>query len=137
MSSELDWDHVYQQDVMVVDDSRSFRQLVSALLSHVGFQSVYCAGGCDEAVALYKSKKIELPFLDIDMPEKDGLETLKELIEVNQKAYVVMLTGHNTEGYIDKARKEGARAFIPKPFSADKIKMILEDYARQQKIFRR
>ena len=85
MTSEFGWDYIYQQNVMVVDDSRSFRQLVSALLSHVGFKNVHCAGSCDEAIALYKSNNIELTFLDIDMPEKDGMETLKALLNAKQK----------------------------------------------------
>ena len=71
------------------------------------------------------------------MPEKSGIETLKLLKEINPEVFVVMLTGHNTEGFLKEAKESGAQAFIPKPFSADKVKTLVEEYARQKGIFKR
>ena len=55
---EVDWDRLHTMGVMIVDDSRTFRQLVTTLLCHVGFKNIYCAGGWSEALDLYRSKEI-------------------------------------------------------------------------------
>ena len=137
MTKQLDWDLLYQQTVMIVDDSRPFRQLVTALLGHVGFKNVRSVSSCDEAIRQYKVETIDLTFLDIDMPETNGIETLEKLKAICPSAYIVMLTGHDTGPQVEAAKQHGARAFITKPFNADKINTILEDYARQRNIFKR
>ena len=108
--------------VLLVDDEPHFVKLLAERLAGRGF-NVETAGGGTEAIDRAKEESYDAIVLDLLMPEMDGLETLKQLKELNPDLQVILLTGHGTIDKGVEAIKLGAMDFVEKP--AD-IKELLE-----------
>lgn len=129
---QVDWATLHELDILIVDDSTALLQLLESLLMHVGFKHIHSANHGEEAIEIFKSQKIDITMLDIDMPIKNGIETLQEIIAFQSDAYIVMLTGHDTEDNVTQVKSMGAKAFISKPCSAEKIKRIFNEFALEK-----
>ncbi len=107
--------------VMIADDSESvrytLRDMVKAGKHEVVAESV---DGID-TLEKFDSAKPDVLLLDIAMPEKDGVETLIEIMKYNPKAKVIMVTAHDNMELIENCIKAGALAYISKPFNTDEI----------------
>ena len=89
-------------------------------LRRAGYTALVAANG-DEAVEMYKQEPADAVLLDVDMPYKDGLATLKEIREFDASARVTMLTAHGFEHVVQQARALGAMDFIVKPYRATRL----------------
>ena len=107
--------------VLVVDDAAFMRKLVRDALTSGGHEVVGEAGNGAEAIARFQELKPEVMTLDITMPEKDGLAALKEIIEIDPSAKVVMCSALGQESKVLEAIKLGAKDFVVKPFQADRV----------------
>ena len=107
--------------VLVVDDAAFMRKMVSDALKKGGHEVVGEAGNGTEAVARYQELRPEVTTLDITMPEKDGLDALKEIIAIDPAARVVMCSALGQESKVLESIKLGARDFVVKPFQADRV----------------
>lgn len=104
--------------ILVVDDEKSIRELVSATLEGANYK-IYEAADGEEALNLAREEKPDLVLLDVAMPEMDGFEVCKALKshpETNS-IYIIMLTGHIQEEYKQKGNEAGANDYFTKPFS--------------------
>ncbi|MBQ1748783.1 MAG: response regulator [Lachnospiraceae bacterium] len=81
-----------------------------------------------EAVDLYKSNSPVLVFLDIVMPEKDGIQAVREIMEDDEDANIIIVSSVGTQNQLKAAIEAGARDFIQKPFSEQSIEKILKSY---------
>lgn len=111
--------------VMVVDDSMFMLEHLAKLLKKRGHQPITAMNGYD-AVRLYEQDKPDAVLMDITMPGRDGLEALSEIRERNPDARVIMLTALNQEWLVTKAMSLGARDFLTKPVSPDRLMTALE-----------
>ena len=107
--------------VLVVDDAAFMRKMVTDALTKGGHEVVGEAGNGVEALSQYRDLKPDLMTLDITMPEKDGITTLKELIEVDPGAKVVMCSALGQESKVLESIKLGAKDFVVKPFQSDRV----------------
>ena len=107
--------------VLVVDDAAFMRKMVSDALTKGGHEVVGEGANGEEAVAQYQELKPELTTLDITMPEKDGLEALREIVALDPNAKVIMCSALGQESKVLEAVKSGAKDFVVKPFQADRI----------------
>ena len=107
--------------VLVVDDAAFMRKMVSDALTKGGHEVVGEGANGEEAVALYQELSPELTTLDITMPEKDGLSALREIIELDPTARVVMCSALGQESKVLESIKLGAKDFVVKPFQADRV----------------
>ena len=107
--------------VLVVDDAAFMRKMVSDALVKAGHEVVGEAANGVEAVASYQSLKPELTTLDITMPEKDGLSALKEIVQLDPGARVIMCSALGQESKVLESIKLGAKDFVVKPFQADRV----------------
>jgi two-component system chemotaxis response regulator CheY len=107
--------------VLVVDDAAFMRKMVSDALTQGGHEVVGEAGNGHEAIESYQALKPEVTTLDITMPEKDGLSALKEIIELDPTARVVMCSALGQESKVLESIKLGARDFVVKPFQAERV----------------
>jgi DNA-binding response OmpR family regulator len=100
---------------LVVEDTASVRELVAALLRQQGF-AVETADDGEAGARLARAYRPDMVVLDIGLPGLDGLEVCRRIREFSD-AYVLMLTGHDTE--VDKVVgfASGADDYITKPFS--------------------
>ena len=107
--------------VLVVDDAAFMRKMVSDALASGGHEIVGEAGDGAEAVARYQELRPEVTTLDITMPQKDGLEALREIIALDPSARVVMCSALGQESKVLESIKLGAKDFVVKPFQPDRV----------------
>ena len=107
--------------VLVVDDAAFMRKMVSDALAKAGHEVIGEACNGVEAVESFRALKPELTTLDITMPEKDGLAALKEIIELDPAARVIMCSALGQESKVLESIKLGAKDFVVKPFQADRV----------------
>ena len=107
--------------IMIVDDAAFMRKMLTDALSAGGHEIVAEAANGAEAVQRYQELRPEVTTLDITMPEKDGLEALKEILQFDPSARVVMCSALGQESKVLEAIKTGAKDFVVKPFQADRV----------------
>ena len=107
--------------VLVVDDAAFMRKMVTDALATGGHEVIGEAANGAEAVARFQELKPEVMTLDITMPEKDGLAALKEIMELDPSARVVMCSALGQESKVLESIKLGAKDFVVKPFQADRV----------------
>ena len=107
--------------VLVVDDALFMRKMLSDALSKGGHEVVGEAGDGGEAVDRYRELTPDLTTLDITMPEKDGLQALREIMALDPAARVIMCSALGQESKVIESIKAGAKDFVVKPFQADRV----------------
>jgi two-component system chemotaxis response regulator CheY len=107
--------------VLVVDDAAFMRKVLTDALVAGGHEVVGEAGDGDQAIAAYRDLQPDLVTLDITMPQKDGLATLRELVELDPAARVVICSALGQEAKVLDAVKAGAKDFVVKPFDQDRL----------------
>lgn len=104
-----------QTVVLVVDDEFSSRETLKGILEEKGYKT-YVAEDGHTAIQMAKKTHFDIMFIDVIMPGIDGFQTLEEIKKINPKTNIIMMTGHDIEGFIEKALARGAFAHITKPF---------------------
>jgi two-component system, chemotaxis family, chemotaxis protein CheY len=107
--------------VLVVDDAAFMRKMVTDALSGGGHEVVGEAGNGNEAVSRFQELRPDVMTLDITMPEKDGLDALREIIAVDPGAKVIMCSALGQESKVLESIKLGAKDFVVKPFQPDRV----------------
>src|SRR5919205_3639682 len=107
--------------ILVVDDAVFMRKMVTDALSAAGHEVVGEAANGEEAVTRFQELKPDLTTLDITMPEKDGLSALKEIVQLDPGARVIMCSALGQESKVLESIKLGAKDFVVKPFQADRV----------------
>ena len=110
-----------QKLIMVVDDESEIRNIIKEILVEEGYKTL-TAASAEEAKRLLDEHRPDLVFLDIWMPDQDGIELLKEWSSDQTKNFpVIMISGHATIETAIEATKLGATDFIEKPISIEKL----------------
>lgn len=107
--------------ILLVDDAAFMRMMLKNALSQAGYTDLIEAEDGVKAVEAYTAEKPDLVFMDITMPNKDGLETLKEIRALDPNATVVMCSAMGQEAMVMDSIKSGAKDFIVKPFKPERI----------------
>jgi len=92
-------------NVLVVDDETDFRQLMSFWLKSKGY-SVTLAPDGETAIQLLKNEKLDVVFLDLNMPAMDGVHTLKKMREFNKDIPVIVISA-----YVDRLKLTEVKAY--------------------------
>ena len=106
---------------LIVDDAALMRLRLKDILSKVNCEVVGEAANGKEAVELYEKLKPEMLTLDISMPEMNGIETLKKIMNIDPNAKVVIISAVGQKALIAEALRRGAKAFITKPFNSQQV----------------
>ena len=107
--------------ILIVDDELEIRKIIQEILNDEGY-STSTASSAEEARIEANNKKPDLVFLDIWMPEEDGISLLKDWTNQSKTEFpVIMISGHATIETAIEATKLGARDFIEKPVSIEKL----------------
>ena len=107
--------------IMLVDDAAFMRMMLKNTLTQAGYTDLVEAEDGAKAVEVYAAEKPDLVFMDITMPNKDGLETLKEIKGMDPGATIVMCFAMGQEAMVMDSIKSGAKDFIVKPFKPERI----------------
>jgi two-component system, NtrC family, response regulator HydG len=105
------------QPILVVDDDADICSTLTKILETQGYD-VLTAGSGEEAITMSKNKDCQMAFIDVKLPNIDGLETLLRLKEINPDLTVIMMTGFRNEvkEALDKAQESSAITCLYKPF---------------------
>jgi two-component system chemotaxis response regulator CheY len=107
--------------VLVVDDAAFMRKVITDALTDAGHDVVGEAGDGFDAVRRYQELRPEAVTLDITMPEKDGLQTLQEIVSIDPDARIVMCSALGQESKVLESIKLGAKDFVVKPFQPERV----------------
>ncbi|MBF0555026.1 MAG: response regulator [Nitrospirae bacterium] len=118
--------------IMIVDDSASVRQLVGLTLANAGYEVLEAVDGSDALDRLDKLKdtKVDLMFVDVNMPNMNGLEFIKQARQLHAYRFIpiIMLT---TEAHVSKRHEgklAGATGWIIKPFKPEQLLNLLNRF---------
>jgi two-component system response regulator DegU len=107
--------------LMLVDDHRMLRQGLRRSLEEEGFYVVGEASDGDEAIRLVPAAKPDVILMDVSMPDMDGVEATRRIVQQNPDQRIVMLTMHADQDLIDAAIKAGAVGYLTKDCSTDEV----------------
>lgn len=107
--------------ILVVDDATFMRMMLKNIIEKAGHVVIGEACDGNEGLAKYKELKPDLVTLDITMPNMTGLECLKEIMKYDSNAQVVMCSAMGQQIMVLEAIQGGAKDFLVKPFSADRV----------------
>ena len=107
--------------ILLVDDAAFMRMMIKDILTKNGYSNMLEAADGEQAVEQYKNEKPDLVIMDITMPNKTGIEALKEIKQFDSTAKIVMCSAMGQESMVVEAIKLGALDFIVKPFKPDRI----------------
>ncbi|MGY1638129.1 response regulator [Geodermatophilus sp. SYSU D00742] len=111
--------------VLVVDDHRTFAELLSGALQTAGMDVLGTAHSAAQAVTMAQDLQPDVVVMDIEMPRQDGLSATRRLREVAPGAVVAVVTAHRDPEWVVRATQAGASAFIPKDGSLTEMIDVL------------
>ncbi|HKL41396.1 MAG TPA: response regulator [Clostridia bacterium] len=108
-------------EILIVDDAVFMRKIISDVLDKNGFNVVGEASNGIEAIEMYKELKPTLVLMDITMPEKNGIEAVKDIIAIDPGAKVIMCSAMGQDSMVKESIVAGAKDFIVKPFQSEDV----------------
>jgi DNA-binding response OmpR family regulator len=105
-----------KQKIMVVDDEPSIRKYLRTLLEVDGYEVETLASGKEALKEIGDGSRPNFIILDVLMPEMDGLETLRQLMQVDRTLNIIMLSCANEVTTVVEAIRLGALDYLTKPF---------------------
>ncbi|MBN1833246.1 MAG: sigma-54-dependent Fis family transcriptional regulator [Deltaproteobacteria bacterium] len=114
---------------LVIDDDRNILITLEVYLEDKGLEVSTASSGA-QGLELFQKEKPDLVLLDMKLPDRDGLEVLKEIIATGIKAQVLMITAYASIETAVSAVKMGAFDYLPKPFVPGQLDLVLERFKR-------
>ena len=115
--------------ILVAEDDKTNQKLISAILKKIGYNAKLVSNG-KEATQIVKQENFHLIFMDIQMPEMDGLDATKIIMldeSILEKPYIVALTANAIKGDKEKYLAAGMYHYLSKPILIDEIQNLLEE----------
>ena len=113
--------------VLIVDDAVFMRNILRAIIKDKGYTVVAEAASGIEAMRILHDQNPDIVILDIILPDVNGLDLLDSILKIRPQAKVVICSSIGQEPIIKKALDHGAKAFIQKPFTPERVLNVLEN----------
>jgi excisionase family DNA binding protein len=113
--------------ILIVDDDEPIRRLFKETLEKNNYHVVTSDNGI-KALQLIKSWNFDLIFLDLKMPDIDGVETFRRIRRIDKSVSVVIITGYATSELLQRALKQAPFGVMKKPFGAKDILRSTENF---------
>lgn len=127
-----------EKNIVIVDDEPITRMDIRSILEAKGYNVVGEANDGFNAIEVCKKYKPNLVIMDIDMPNLDGIRTSKIITKDNLAGGVILLTAHEGDEYLEKAKSVGAFGYLVKPieekFFIRNIEMCLSKVSEFEKL---
>lgn len=114
-----------KRSFLIVDDSLAVVKRLTLILEGLGHQVIGSAKNGIEAVEKARELKPDAITMDIQMPEMDGLEATKRILQDQPDQPVIIITAHGQESTVVDAIGVGAKYFICKPIEKDRVAEVL------------
>jgi two-component system, chemotaxis family, chemotaxis protein CheY len=111
--------------VLITDDAAFMRLQLKDMVTKAGHEVVGEAENGLVAIDKYKELQPDLVTMDITMPEMDGISAVKEIKKIDPGAKIIMCSAMGQQQMVVEAIQAGAKDFVVKPFSDDRIKETL------------
>jgi two-component system nitrogen regulation response regulator NtrX len=121
--------------ILIIDDEVGILKSLGAVLQDEGY-GVSTAETGREALRLLKEENYALIFLDVWLPDGDGLEILRQIREENPDTLVIIMSGHGTIETAVRATKLGAYNYVEKPLSLEKVVLMVQHALRERHLER-
>jgi len=119
--------------ILVVDDEEVIRDVLGTLLEREGYD-VAVAATAGEALSLFEAEPYDLVLLDLMLPDRPGLELMRDIRRQDPDAVVVIVTAYSSiEGAIE-AMRDGAFRYIPKPFQNQEVLLTVRKGAEARRL---
>ena len=120
------------QLVLVVDDRLADRETFKDVLESRGYKVATAQSGREAIELLRKGENFDIIFLDVKMPEFDGVATFEELHKLKPEIPVIMVTAYTAEEIIKEALNKGAYACLFKPIDMEKLVKVLDEVGQRK-----
>lgn len=110
---------------MIVDDSLFMRALVRHIVEKIGYRVCYESMSGQDAVTAYAEHAPDVVLLDYTLPDINGVETAKHILQSHPRAKIIMVSALATDYVLKDAVDAGVRGFVAKPFTVDTIERQL------------
>lgn len=110
--------------LLIVDDEHTLRDSCASVLRLEGYNVTTCGRG-DEALEMLQKRQFDIVMLDLYMSQVPGMELLRACLETSPESLVIMMTGNPSVASSVEALREGAWDYLPKPFSATHLQILL------------
>lgn len=107
--------------VLIVDDSMVMRRTLASLFERAGYNVAGEAVNGEMAVVKYNELRPDFVTMDMEMPGLNGIEAIEAILQLNKTARIVMISSVDNKAKIIEAIKAGARQYILKPVTYDKV----------------
>lgn len=124
--------------LLVVEDNPAYIFLIKETLGHYKtddflLQREFAMNG-EEALKKFRQFDPDITFLDINLPDSNGLDLLKEFLHIRNDAYITMLTSEAQASTVKQACASGAQGYILKPFTVAKIREVMNKFLKNSHV---
>jgi NtrC-family two-component system response regulator AlgB len=120
-------------NILVIDDDSSLRRTMRLSLELLGHQAVEARDSA-QALELLQRRPFEAAFLDLRLAQEQGLDLLPRLLQLSPGLQVIVVTAYATIETAVEAMRRGAFDYLPKPFTPDQLRVLLDRIARMRKL---
>jgi two-component system chemotaxis response regulator CheY len=113
--------------VMLVDDSRTMRNIEKNILAQLGYSEVVEASDGMEALSVAAAESPDLILLDWNMPNMDGLSFIQEYRKTNKQTPIMMVTTEAEKRRVVEAIRAGVNNYVVKPFTPDILSARIQE----------
>jgi two-component system, cell cycle response regulator DivK len=121
-----------KKKILIVEDNNDSREIMNLFITKLGYQAIK-AKNSNEAIAFAETEAPDLIFMDMELPDLDGVKTTAILKQNPKTSHipVVALTAWMSELWEEKASKVGITTYLLKPISPQTLKQTIEEYTNE------
>ena len=112
--------------VLIVDDASNITEMIQSVLETHGHEIAGVARNGIEAIEKYKALRPDVVLMDLLMPEMDGMQSIRKILEYDQKAKIVVVTALGRPALMKEAVEAGVVGFVTKPFEIKRLLGAIE-----------
>jgi DNA-binding NtrC family response regulator len=119
--------------ILIADDEADVRSFICRAIKQMEHTPVEAADGA-EALDKYKTGKIDLSFIDVNMPNMNGLKFLREVKQIDEQAVVIIMTGYPSADTILETIEDDGYTYIAKPLQLAQLEDLVSRGLKSRKI---
>jgi two-component system chemotaxis response regulator CheY len=112
--------------ILIVDDAIFMRKMIGDILRKEGYEVCGEAENGIEAISKYKELNPDLVTMDIIMPDMSGIEAVQEIVKLDSKAKILMVSAMGQQSLVVEAIQKGAKDYVIKPFQPSRVLEAVE-----------
>lgn len=116
--------------ILIIDDEDQYRSTLKKMLEKAGYNEIEEAANGSAGLKIFQRHHFDLVITDIIMPEKEGIETIVELLRIDPRIKIIAMSGGGRigpENYLELARHLGAGKTLAKPFKQAELLQLVQE----------